>query len=93
LWVRNGAEALDFLFRTGAYTGRADSINPRLVLLDAQFAEADALNVLERIRSEPAPGTSRSSCWPHRPTRANWRTAIGSAPQLHRQARRLGPIF
>src|SRR5690348_1717708 len=35
-WVKNGEEALDFLFRRGPYEGRTDS-GPRLILLDLKM--------------------------------------------------------
>ena len=50
--VRDGAEALDFLFRTGAYAQRANQ-NPRLILLDLKLPKVDGLEVLHRIKSNP----------------------------------------
>ena len=48
--VRDGQQALDFLFRTGPYTGapRVD-----LILLDLNLPKYDGRQVLERIRSDP----------------------------------------
>jgi two-component system, response regulator len=50
--VRDGAEALDFLFRTGAYSQRVNQ-NPRLILLDLKLPKVDGLEVLQRIKSNP----------------------------------------
>jgi len=49
--VRDGQEALDYLFRTGAYSARPP-INPRLVLLDVKLPKMSGLEVLARIRSD-----------------------------------------
>jgi two-component system response regulator len=50
--VRDGAEALEFLFRTGAYAGRASSA-PKVVLLDLKLPKVDGLEVLQRLRADP----------------------------------------
>jgi CheY-like chemotaxis protein len=50
--ARDGAEALEFIFRTGAFAGRADS-NPKLILLDLKLPKVDGLDVLRRIKSDP----------------------------------------
>ena len=51
--VRDGAEALDYLFATGAWAGRAGG-HPRLVLLDLKLPKIDGLDVLQRLRAEPS---------------------------------------
>jgi two-component system response regulator len=51
--VRDGVEALDYLFGTGAHAGRDPSQLPQLVLLDLKLPRLDGLEVLRRIRSEP----------------------------------------
>lgn len=51
-WVRDGAEALEYLFRTGAYTGRNPAVEPRLVLLDIHMPRVDGIEVLRRIKSD-----------------------------------------
>jgi len=50
IWVKDGAEALDFLFSRGAYEGRSEG-NPALVLLDLKMPRVDGLEVLERMKS------------------------------------------
>ena len=50
--VRDGAEALEFLFCTGAYADRAFE-NPRVILLDKKLPLVDGMEVLRQIRTEP----------------------------------------
>jgi len=50
--VRDGAEALDYLFRTGVHAGRASDPMPALVLLDLKLPKIDGLEVLRRLRAE-----------------------------------------
>ena len=51
--VRDGAEALEFLFCTGAYAQRAMSNQPKLILLDLKLPKLNGLEVLRRIRADP----------------------------------------
>ena len=50
--VRDGAEALDYLFVTGAYAGRDIDIMPAVILLDLKLPKIDGLEVLRRIRAD-----------------------------------------
>src|SRR5258708_2482659 len=50
--VRDGAEALEFIFRTGRYAQRTD-YNPKLVLLDLKLPKVDGQEVLRRIKTHP----------------------------------------
>ncbi len=51
--VRDGAEALDFLFGTGAHEGRDIRDLPQVVFLDLKLPRIDGLEVLTRIRADP----------------------------------------
>jgi CheY-like chemotaxis protein len=50
-WVKDGQQALDYLFRQGEYAGRED-IAPRLVLLDLKMPRVDGIEVLKQIKSD-----------------------------------------
>ena len=50
--ARNGAEALDFLFGTGGYTGRDLNVMPQVVLLDLKLPKLNGLEVLRRLRTD-----------------------------------------
>jgi two-component system response regulator len=49
--ARDGAEALDYLFGKGKYTGRDTSILPQVVLLDLNLPKVNGLNVLKQVRA------------------------------------------
>jgi two-component system, response regulator len=51
--VRDGAEALEYLFATGSYAGRDMRDTPNLVLLDLKLPKVGGLEVLERLRGDP----------------------------------------
>jgi two-component system response regulator len=50
--ARDGAEALDFLFATGAYAGRSSQDVPQIILLDLNLPRIGGLEVLRRIRAD-----------------------------------------
>lgn len=52
--ARDGVEAVDFLFATGAHAGRDLSALPHVVLLDLKLPRMDGFEVLERIRASEA---------------------------------------
>jgi CheY-like chemotaxis protein len=47
--VRDGAEALDFLFKRGEYSGRTNG-NPAVILLDLKLPKVSGLEVLKQIK-------------------------------------------
>ena len=50
--VRDGAEAIDYLFGTGAFSDRDPRDNPALILLDLKIPKLDGLEVLKRLRAD-----------------------------------------
>ena len=50
--VRDGAEALDFIFATGSYSDRRVEDPPRVVLLDLKLPKVDGLEVLRRMKAD-----------------------------------------
>jgi two-component system response regulator len=53
-WVKDGAEALDYLFRSGAYAGPDAARPPKLVMLDIKMPKVDGIEVLRRLKADPA---------------------------------------
>jgi CheY-like chemotaxis protein len=49
--MRDGAEALDYLFGTGAYARRDINHVPRVILLDLKLPKVDGMEVLRRVKS------------------------------------------
>ncbi|MGZ5280285.1 MAG: response regulator [Pseudobdellovibrionaceae bacterium] len=50
--ARDGAEALDLLFATGAWAGKAPPLRPQVILLDLKLPKIDGLSVLKEIRAK-----------------------------------------
>ncbi len=50
-WVKDGAEALDFLFANGPFKERDAAPNPKVVLLDLKLPKVDGLEVLRQVRA------------------------------------------
>jgi CheY-like chemotaxis protein len=51
--VRDGAQALDYLYKRNEFAGR-DGQNPALVLLDLKMPKVDGIEVLKQVKSDPA---------------------------------------
>jgi two-component system, response regulator len=50
--VRDGAEALDFIFATGIYSNRNANHAPKMILLDLKLPKVDGREVLKRIKGD-----------------------------------------
>ena len=50
--LKDGAEALDFLFCEGAYSDRNINHKPRAILLDLKMPKVDGIEVLRRVKSD-----------------------------------------
>jgi two-component system response regulator len=50
--VRDGVEALDYLFVTGTHAGRDAKTNPQVILLDLKLPKIGGLDVLRRLRAD-----------------------------------------
>ena len=51
--AQDGAEALEYIFGTGAYAGRDVTDQPAVIFLDLKLPKLDGLEVLRRIRRDP----------------------------------------
>jgi len=52
LWVKDGAEALDFVFATGSYSHRNVVNGPKVIMLDLRLPKVDGMEVLRRVKGD-----------------------------------------
>jgi two-component system, response regulator len=52
--LRDGEEALDYLFGPGSERRRASGNTPKLILLDLKLPKVDGIEVLRRLKNDPA---------------------------------------
>jgi two-component system response regulator len=52
MWLKDGVEALDFIFAQGQYADRSIEDVPKVVLLDLKLPRVDGLEVLEKVKSD-----------------------------------------
>lgn len=51
-WVKDGEEALDYLFQRGAYADNTSRLSPHLILLDLRLPKVDGIEVLKAIKTD-----------------------------------------
>ncbi len=66
VWTKDGAEALDFIFCTAAYSSRNMADVPKVILLDLQLPKVNGLKCYAGSRRTVEPGQSPLSCSPLR---------------------------
>jgi len=52
VWVKDGQEALDYIYREGAFAQRPEG-QPAVVLLDLKMPRVDGLQVLAKVKGDP----------------------------------------
>jgi len=56
-WVKDGAEALEYMFCTGAYAGRDRAAGPKLIMLDIKMPKIGGIEVLRQLKADAATRT------------------------------------
>ena len=57
LVVNDGAQALDFIFNTGAYKGRIAGNQPKVILLDLKLPKINGMEVIRKMKSDESTKT------------------------------------
>ena len=52
VWVKDGAEALEFIFRAGSYAAIPNGVRPKVILLDLRLPKVDGIEVLRRLKAD-----------------------------------------
>ena len=52
--IDDGAEALEYIFRTGKYSGSGSESQPRMILLDLNLPKVGGLEILKRVKNDDA---------------------------------------
>jgi CheY-like chemotaxis protein len=52
VWVKDGAEALDFLFGRGDYAGHSQNAVPKVILLDLRLPKVSGIEVLQQLKAD-----------------------------------------
>lgn len=53
LWVKDGEEALDYLYKRGKFEGKKINNFPKIILLDLKLPKVDGKEVLRIIKNDP----------------------------------------
>jgi two-component system, response regulator len=81
-WVKDGEQALEFMFRTGAYADRDPVEVPKLVMLDIKMPKVDGIEVLRRIKANeetrPVPVVVMTSSNEERDVVESYRLGVNS---------------
>ena len=81
-WVKDGEQALDFMFRTGTYSGRDPASTPKLVMLDIKMPKVDGIEVLRRLKANdetrPVPVVVMTSSNEERDVVESYRLGVNS---------------
>jgi CheY-like chemotaxis protein len=54
VWIKDGADALDYLYRRGAHAGIDPTARPKVVLLDLRLPKVDGIEVLRAVKEDDA---------------------------------------